>query len=395
MAEQRESGPRWKRYRTPIIVASGVVLVIGGILLKHQWSGYATTDDAQVDTDLYVVSARVPGYVATVRVGDNEYVKAGDVLVELDPTDHQVAVERARADLVNSEATARSLAVTVPVMAAATSSQLASSVADVSSADASVIAAREQAAAAHAELEEAEANDTRVQEDLERYRLLAEKQEIAAQVYAQAIAAARASRASVAGFRAREAAAIQAIREAVDHRARAEATRRGAAAGPQQVASTRARALAAEADVRQRRATVEQAELNLRYTRIVAPASGLVRKNVLAGMNVQAGQPLLTIVSIENVWITANFKETQLRYIRPGQRADITVDANSRTYKGHVDSVAAGTGTIFSLLPPENATGNYVKVVQRIPVKIVIEPGEDRERELRPGMSVVPTVHLR
>ncbi len=149
------------------------------------------------------------------------------------------------------------------------------------------------------------------------------------------------------------------------------------------------------ADVQQKRAALEQAELNLEYTKIVAPASGEVNKSVVVGMNVQPGQQLLTVVPLDEVWITANFKETQLKAMRVGQRADVEVDSNGRTYKGHVDSIAGATGPVFSVLPPENATGNYVKIVQRIPVKIILDPGENRDRQLRPGMSVEPKVFLR
>ena len=394
-APRERSGRPWKRYRNPLLVGGAVIVLAGGLLFKHHLAGYETTDDAQVDAHLYAISARVPGYVVAVHVNDNQYVSQGEALVELDPTDYQLAVARARAELANSEATAVSLSVAVPITSASTSSQLASSVADVQSADANILAARQQAAAAHAQLEEAEANDARVQEDLRRYQPLAEKQEISAQMYAQAVAAARVSRAGAAAARANEEAARQAIRQATERRVQAAASRTAAHAGLQQVASTRARAQAAEADVQQKRAALEQAERNLGHTKIVAAADGQVRKNVVVGMNVQTGQQLLTIVPVDDVWITGNFKETQLRSLRPGQRVDITVDANGRTYKGHVDSLAAAAGPIFSLLPPENATGNYVKVVQRVPVKIVLEPGENRDRQLLPGMNVVPAVYLR
>ncbi len=176
--------------------------------------------------------------------------------------------------------------------------------------------------------------------------------------------------------------------------AQSEANHQSAETGPQQVTSSRARASAAIADVEQRRAALEQAELDLQYTRIVAPVSGEVNKTVVVGMNVQPGQELLTVVPLDEVWITANFKETQLRRMRVGQKCDIHVDSSGRTYQGHVDSIAGATGPLFSLLPPENATGNYVKIVQRIPVKIVLEPGENRDRQLRPGMNVVPNVYL-
>jgi membrane fusion protein (multidrug efflux system) len=209
------------------------------------------------------------------------------------------------------------------------------------------------------------------------------------------LAAARASTAGVAAGRANEAAAQQAVHQAKDRLAQSQASHRSAQTAPQQVAATQARALAAIADVQQKRATLEQAELNLQYTKIIAPVTGSVNKTVVVGLNVQPGQQMLTVVPLDEVWITANFKETQLKHMRVGQRVDISVDSNDRTYKGHVDSIAGATGPLFSVLPPENATGNYVKIVQRLPVKIILDPGENREHQLRPGMSVEPKVHFR
>jgi len=330
-----------------------------------------------------------------VNVNDNQYVEKGTVLVEIDPKDYQVAVDKARADLASAEATARSLNITVPVTAVSTSSQLTFSSSDVENTKAGIVAAEKQLAAAYAQVEQAEANDVKAQDDLKRYKLLVDKQEVSEQIYDQALAAARASTATVAASRANEAAAQQAVQQARARLSGAEANRRAAETGPQQVASTRARARSAVADVQQKRAALEQAELNLGYTQIVAPVSGEVNKTVVVGLNVQPGQQMLTVVPLDEVWITANFKETQLKHMRPGQRAEISVDSSGRTYKGHVDSIAGATGPLFSVLPPENATGNYVKIVQRIPVKIVLDPGENRDRQLRPGMNVEPKVYLR
>jgi membrane fusion protein (multidrug efflux system) len=243
-------------------------------------------------------------------------------------------------------------------------------------------------------LEQAEANDVRAQDDLRRYKTLVDKREVAEQVYDQALATAKASTAAVAGARANESAAQQFVQQAQSRLVQAEANHKSAETGPQQVSSTRARVRAAIADVQQKRALLEQAELNLQYTKIVAPVTGEVNKTVVVGMNVQAGQQLLTVVPLDEVWVTANFKETQLKHMRVGQHADIHVDSTGRTLKGRVDSIAGATGPLFSLLPPENATGNYVKIVQRVPVKIVLQPGENRDRELRPGMNVVPDVYL-
>jgi membrane fusion protein (multidrug efflux system) len=317
------------------------------------------------------------------------------VLVEIDPKDYQVAVDKARADLANAEATAKSLNITVPITSVSTLSQLKSATSDVENANAGIIAAEQQLDAARAQLEEAEANDVKAQDDLKRYKRLVDKQNVSEQIYDQALAAAKASTAAVAAAHANESAAQQAVRQANERLVQAEASHNTAQTGPQQVASTHARALAAVADVQQKRAALEQAELNLGYTKIVAPVSGEVNKNVVVGLNVQPGQQLLTVVPLEDVWITANFKETQLKHMRPGQRVEIKVDSNGRTYNGRVDSIAGATGPLFSVLPPENATGNYVKIVQRIPVKIVLEPGENRDQQLRPGMSVEPKVRLR
>jgi membrane fusion protein (multidrug efflux system) len=209
------------------------------------------------------------------------------------------------------------------------------------------------------------------------------------------VAAAKASAANVTAAGANEEAARQAVQQAKDKLAQAEANHRAAGTAPQQVASARAKALSAVADVQQKRAALQQAELNLQYTKVVAPVAGEVNKNVVVGWNVQPGQQLMNIVPLNEIWITANFKETQMRHMRPGQRVDIDVDSNGRTYKGHVDSVAGATGPVFSVLPPENATGNYVKIVQRIPVKILLDQGENRDLQLRPGMSVEPKVYLR
>jgi len=383
-----------KLLRTALV--GGLVLAaVAGFFLWRYLSGYQSTDDAQVDAHLYPVSARVSGYVIKVNVDDNEYIKAGTVLVEIDPKDYQVARDKARADLANAEATARSLKIAVPITSVSTSSQLRSSTSDVDNATAGIVSAESQLAVAHEQVLQAEANDIKAQDDLKRYKRLVDRQNVSEQTYDQALATSKASTASVAAAHATEAAARQAVAQAKSRLTQAEANLRTAGTGPQQVASTRARALSAVADVEQKRALLEQVELNLQYTKIIAPVNGEVNKSVVVGMNVQAGQQLLTIVPLDEVWFTANFKETQLKWLRPGQRADVSVDSNGRTYHAHVDSIGGATGPLFSLLPPENATGNYVKIVQRIPIKIVLEPGENGDRQLRPGMSVIPTVYLR
>jgi membrane fusion protein (multidrug efflux system) len=394
-APKRKSRTNRRKYILIGVVAA-VVLLVGGVLLWRYLSSYESTDDAQVDVHLYPVSARVSGYVVQVNVGDNQYVQQGTVLVEIDPKDYEVAVAQAQANLASAEATAQSLNLTVPVTSSDTASQTKVTASDVANSDAGVIAAEKQAEVAHAQLEQAEANDVKAQDDLRRYKMLIDKQEVAAQIYDQSLAAARASTATVAAARDNEAAADQFVKEAQSRLAESQATHQSAAeTAPQQVSSSRDRALAALADVEQKRAALEQAQLNLQYTKIVAPVSGEVDKTVVVGMNVEAGQQMLTVVPLDEVWITANFKETQLRHMQPGQRVKIHSDSSGRTFHGYVDSIAGATGPVFSLLPPENATGNYVKIVQRIPVKIVLDQGENQDHQLRPGMNVTPDVYLK
>ncbi len=384
-----------KRRRNIVILVVIVVALVAGVFLWRYLSSYESTDDAQVDVHLYPVSARVSGYVVRVNVDDNQWVEKGAVLVEIDPKDYEVAVAQAQANLANAEATAQSLNITVPIASVNTSSQLTFAASGVEDASAGVAAAEKQLIAAHAQLEAADANDVRAQDDLHRYKLLVEKREVSQQIYDQALATAKSSTATVSAARASESAAQQFVQQARSRLAQADANHQYAETGPQQVSSTRARVRAAIADVEQKRALLEQAQLNLGYAKIVAPVSGEVNKTVVVGMNVQDGQQLLTVVPLDEVWVTANFKETQLGHMRVGQGAEIHVDSSGQTFKGHVDSIAGATGPLFSLLPPENATGNYVKIVQRIPVKIVLEPGENRNRQLRPGMNVVPDVYLK
>jgi membrane fusion protein (multidrug efflux system) len=274
-----------------------------------------------------------------------------------------------------------------------TSSQVAGSEAGVSNAKAGIAAARQQLAAAQAQVVEAEANNAKVQADLVRYKQLIDKQEISQQRYDQAVAAAKGGAAGLEAARASADAAAAQVEQAQGRLLQADAELRTAQTAPQMMRATRSRALSAQANADRKKAELQQAELNLQYTKIVAPVSGIVgNRTVEVGQNLQAGQEMMKIIPLDDLWVTANFKETQLRNIKAGQAAEIVVDANGRKYKGHVDSIAGASGARFSLLPPENATGNYVKVVQRIPVKIVFEPGETKAHDLRPGMSVVPKV---
>ena len=384
------------RPRARMFAIGAILLVIvGAIFAWRYFSSYESTDDAQVDGHLMPLSARISGYISKVNVDDNQYVTAGTVLAEIDPKDYQAVVDKAQADLADAIATAQSAGINVPITNVSTTSQVSASEADVVNAQAGISAAQQQYDAAEAQLTQAQANDVKAQDDLVRYKQLVDKQEVSQQLYDQALAAAKASTSSVAAAQASASAAEQQVGQAKAKLAEAEANLRASQTGPQQVASTRARARSAEAVVQQKQAALETAQLNLGYTKIYAPVDGVVMKNAEKGMNVQPGQQLFTTVPLDDVWFTANFKETQLHYMRPGQRAEIHVDANGRTYKGHVDSIAGSSGARTSLLPPENATGNYVKVVQRIPVKIVLDPGENKDHYLRLGMSVEPKVYVK
>ena len=319
-------------------------------------------------------------------VNDNQYVEAGTPLVEIDPRDYEVAVSRAKAAYQDALATAESLQVNVPITNVNTGSQVSNAQADVEGGRAGVAVARQQLEATRAQLEQAIANDIKAQNDVGRYKQLVDKQEISHQQYDQAVAAARSNAAGVAAARASVAATEQQVAQAQAKVLQAEAGLRAAGTAPQQMASARSRAQAAQAQAQQKKAELEQALLNLQYTRLAAPVNGIVsNRTVEVGQNVQIGQELMKIINLDDIWVTANFKESQLRLMRPGQRATISVDAYGKKYNGHVESIAGASGALFSLLPPENATGNYVKVVQRVPVKITFDPGETKRAHSAAG----------
>src|ERR1700730_5960684 len=391
----RPSRTQSSGFRIGVVIAI-IILLIAGFFAYRYFTSYESTDDAQVDGHVNSVSARISGHDIKLNVQDNQYVQAGTVLVEIDPADYQVAYERAKADYEDAQAGAVAPGVTVPITSINTSGQVSATEADVNSARAGIQVAKQQFEAAKAQLQQAEANNVKAQNDLGRYRQLVDKQEISQQQYDQAVAAARAGDGAAEAARANADAAVQQISQAQSKLAQAEANWRSANTAPKQMTGMRAKAASAEAEVQRKKADLDQAQLNLQYTKILAPVAGVVSdRTVEVGQNVVPGQELLKVIPLDEIWITANFKETQLRNIRVGQPVTIEVDANGRKYKGKVDSIAGASGARFSLLPPENATGNYVKVVQRIPVKIVLEPGENKDHQLRPGMSVVPKVWIR
>jgi len=412
MAELKDKLPPRKKSKVMrwvvILVVLGA-LGVAGVYLWRYFNTYETTDDAQIDGHIDAVSGRIAGNVVDIRAEDEQYVNAGDVLVRLDPRDYEVALAKAQADLGDAEAALESSRIDVPITTTNTASQLTTARSSKVDATAFVLGAQRQLTAAQARLEsaqagvrEAEANYKKASDDVVRYKLLVDKNEIPRQQYDTAVQAAAAEQAAVDSRRAsvREAeqniqVAQTAVEQATQRITQAEASIESASTAPQQVQVTQARVKSAAAQVEQKRALVEQAKLNLSYCTIVAPATGIVgKKTVELGQNISPGEQLMAVVPLEDIWVIANFKETQLSRMQPGQRVHIEVDAYGKTYTGKIVAVGGASGSRFSLLPPENATGNYVKVVQRIPVRINLDPGQNGDRRLRPGMSVDPKVYL-
>jgi membrane fusion protein, multidrug efflux system len=398
----------WMRVAFLIVILGAVAA--GGYRLWQYFSTYESTDDAQIDGHVLAVSARISGHVTDVTVEEERYVKAGDVLVRIDPTDYQAALAQASADLANAEAALESSRTDVPITSTQTGSQLKSARSSRSDAEAALSGAQRQLNAAQARLEtaraqvrEGDANYKKAVDDVGRYKMLVDKDEIPVQQYTTAVAVADAAKATVDARQASVDEAAQnitvaqaAVEQANARIAEAEASIESAMTAPQQVAVSQARAKAALATVEEKQAALRQAQLNLSYCTIVAPFSGIIgKKTVEVGNNISPGQQLMALVPLDDLWVTANFKETQLRGMKPGQTVKFSVDAYGREYTGKLEAVGGASGSRFSLLPPENATGNYVKVVQRIPVRIDIDPGQNEDRRLRPGMSVVPNVYVR
>ena len=341
---------------------------------------------------------------------DEQYVNAGDVLVRIDPKDYEVAVSKAAADVADAEAGVQSSRIDVPNTSTNTSSQLKSATSGRVEAVASVNGSERQLAAAQARLEtaraqvrQAEADLTKASDDAARYKLLVDKDEIPRQQYDTAVSAKAAAQAAVeartAGVREAEQNIVVAEATVDQTRTRitqADANIEAAQTAPRQIAVSESRAKSAQAQLLQRRALLQQAQLNLSYCTIVAPVTGIVgKKTVEIGENLSPGQQLMAVVPLDDVWVTANFKETQLRRMNAGQRVKFSVDAYDKEYTGKVANIGGASGSRFSLLPPENATGNYVKVVQRVPVRINVDPGQNNDHRLRPGLSVDPKVYLR
>ena len=401
--EQQNASPdpqpeKPKSRRRFLIIGVIALLVVGAGLFWWHSTYYESTDDAQVNGHLIQISSRIVGQVIKVNVDENQAVDAGTVLAEIDPKDFQVAVQQAEATLQSAEASYEAAKVNVPLTDINTGNTLFSAGADVHGTQAQIAQAERQLDAAKARVVEAQANATKSQADLDRYRPLVEKDVISKQQFDAAVAAADANKAALVEAQANVTAAEEAVRVARDRLSQSQAQLKTAQTAPQQIAIQRARADQAAALVAQSQAQLDQAKLNLSYTKIVAPQAGIVtRKSVEVGQNVSVGQNLMTLVSLDDVWITANFKETQLQHMRAGQAVVIEVDAyGGRKFDGKITQIGGATGSVLSLFPPENATGNYVKVVQRVPVRIdLTDPKQNADHLLRPGLSVEPRVRVR
>ena len=397
--------------RIRIVAIVLVVLLLGGGAYYFMTAGRESTEDAQVDAHVTPIAALVGGTVAKVSVADNQQVEAGTELLVIDPRDYEIALARAQASLADATAEAAAAQATGVITSTTATSHVSTAKGGVTQAESGVLEAEHGVAVAQARLQtaqarlkEQQANATKTTRDVERLKGLLAKDEIAQQQYDAVVAGADAATAAVESARAQVSEAEASSKAAESRLAQAKIGQqqagdelRTAETAPQQVAASRARAEAAAARMQLAEVAVKQAELNLQRTRVIAPVAGIVsRRSVEPGQVIQPGQPLMTVIPLDRIWITANFKETQLTAMRVGQRVVVEVDAyGGREFQGKVESIAAATGSRFSLLPPDNATGNFVKVVQRVPVKIVLEGNQDPERLLRPGMSVTPTVYTR
>jgi membrane fusion protein (multidrug efflux system) len=394
-------GKASKTSRKKILIISGaMVAVIAGASFAWNAFRYEDTDDAQVDGHVMPLSARINGHIKDVYVIEGQLVHAGDALVTIDPQDYQVAVEQAQANLADAESTAASHHWNVPITAVTAQSNLESAKTAVVNADAALQAAQQNYESAKAALVQAEANSARSDADLERYKHLVAKEDISRQQYDQAVATATANQAAVVSAQAGVRAAEQLVHQAQGKVMQSKNDLQAAETAPEQISLSRANAQAADAVALQRRAQLAQAELNLSYAVICSPVTGIVgKRSAEVGQNVSIGQELVDVVPLDDVWVTANFKETQLEHMRPGEPVEVKVDAYGRKWRAHVTNLGGGTGSVFSLLPPENATGNYVKVVQRVPVRIDFDrpAGEPFNAEglLKPGLSVEPDVRVR
>ncbi len=391
------STPQGRRRSLIVAGVAGAAILIGAISFWAYSMRYESTDDAQVDGHLNGITARIDGDVKAVYVEANQSVQAGQLLVELDPRDYEVALEQAQARLLKAQAEERAENPNLPITQSTSRTSISTSESEVANAAAALSAAEQDQSAAESHLQEVQANNDKAQADVARYKALVDKQEVSRSDYDQVVATAKALAASVDSARA----SAEAARKVVEQRrAQLDSSRSQRALAdvnaPNQVAISKANLQSKQADVQAMQAGVDRAQLDLSYCKIFSPVSGVVSKRTTeVGEHVEKGQRLMTLADLGDLWITANFKESQLKQMHAGQAATVTVDAFDRKFDGTVEAMPGATGAVSSLLPPENATGNYVKVVQRLPVRIRLKPGQQGLELLRPGMSVVPKVWIK
>ncbi|HLJ47716.1 MAG TPA: HlyD family secretion protein [Bryobacteraceae bacterium] len=394
--EHKEEPKKPHPIRKAIIIIAVAIVAIGGILFWLHSRHFESTDDAYIDGHISGIASRIAGTITAVYLEENQSVKAGEVLVDLDPRDNKVALEQARSQLAQAQEQTQAQQPNVPVTAVTNQTQISTTSSEVSSAEAGLAAAERDYEAAVAKIDEAEANNTKAQADVARYRPLADKDEVPREQFDQVVANAKSLAATVVASRK----AADSARKQVDQRQaqlnearrRAEEARQNA---PRQVAIQRANVLTRQSAAEAARAQVDQAELNLSYCKITSPVDGIVAKRTAEiGQHVTPGQQVMLVTQLNDLWVTANFRETQLRRMHPGQSVRVHVDAINGDFDAYLESMPGATGSVVSLLPPENATGNFVKVVQRLPVRIRLKKNQGGLERLRPGMSVEPKVRV-
>jgi membrane fusion protein, multidrug efflux system len=397
--DPNEAGSNAEGRRRTLLFAAivGCVILVGVLSFWLYSRRYESTDDAQVDGHLNGITARIDGDVKAVHVEENQSVHAGDLLVELDPRDYEVAVEQAQAQLMKAQAGERAENPNLPITQSNSETSVSTTKSEVANAEAALAAAERDQLAAQSRLQEVEANSAKAQADVARYKALVAKDEVSRSDYDQVIATSKALAASVDSARA----SAEAAQKVVDQRRAQLDEARGmmesaAVNAPNRVAISKANLQSKQADVQAMRAQLDRAQLDLSYCKIMAPVAGVVTKRTAeAGEHVGKGQRLVTLADLGDLWVTANFKESQLKQMHAGQSVTISVDAFDQDFDGTVEAMPGSTGSVTSLLPPENATGNYVKVVQRLPVRIRFKAGQQGLDRLRPGMSVVPQVWIK
>jgi membrane fusion protein (multidrug efflux system) len=385
--------------RRTLLFASvlGILILVGVVAFWLYSRTYESTDDAQVDGHLNGITARIDGVIKAVHVEENQSIQAGQLIAEMDPRDYEVALEQAQAQFLKAQAELRAENPNIPITQSSSQTSISTSQSEVLNAEAGVAAAERDQAGALSRLQETEANNAKAQSDVGRYRSLVEKEEVSRSEYDQVLATAKALAAAVDSARSSAESAQKVVEQ---RRAQLDQARSRLAMAnvnaPNQVAISRANLQSHQADVQAMKAQVDRAQLDLSYCKIISPVAGVVSKRTVdVGEHVSKGQRLITFADLGDLWVTANFKESQLREMRAGQSVTISVDAFDQKFDGYVEAMPGATGSITSLLPPENATGNYVKVVQRLPVRIRFKPGQQGLDRLRPGMSVVPKVWLK